>query len=185
MKERIKSIYLKMTILVAMILLIIVTVSYGVFLSKRVQSTDNEILSSCFNVTRTSESASITLTKTIPLSDEEGLNTVPYTFTLTNSCDLDAEYYVIISSTNGSFSNNYVKYKYNSDIVRTLGGVPANTSNIDSGYNDSRIIAGGVLNHGDSAEGNIRLWLSDNANYNEIASSTWSGQVKIISKARS
>ena len=179
----IKKMNLKLSILIALILVIIVTISYGAFLSKRVQINDNEILSSCFSTTLTNESASINLTKTIPMSDEEGVLTIPYTFTINNTCDLDAEYYIIISSTSSSFSSNYVKYKYNSDIVRVLGEVPANTQNIDSGYNDSRLIAGGILNHGDSITSNIRLWLSDSVNYNDVASSSWSGQVKVISKA--
>lgn len=174
---------LKLAILIALIFVVIVTISYGAFLSRRVQVSDNEVLSSCFSTTFTNESSSITLTKTIPLSDAEGELTTPYSFTLTNSCDLDAEYYIIISSTNNSFSTNYIKYKYNSDIVRVLGEVPENTQNIDSGYTDSRLIADGRLNHGDSITSNIRLWLSDSVNYNDVASSSWNGQVKVISKA--
>lgn len=181
MKKTFKNTNVQVAIVVILFIITFFAISYGAFFTLRTQSDDNVILSGCFSTTFTNESQSISLAKALPMSDEEGIATTPYSITINNTCNMYAKYYVIISSTTGSFSSNYINYQYNSSEVGTLGSAPANTLGTDSGYSDSRIIATGTLANGGSITYNIRLWLNNSVVYS--AGSTWSGQIKVISEA--
>ena len=176
-----KSNGIKITIIIALFIVMVLAMSYAAFIITRVQTNNNEITSSCFSTTLTNESSSINLSKALPISNEEGLKTTPYTFTLTNTCDLNADYYVIISSKTGSISNDYINYEYNSNNILTLGNATINTLGTDSGYSDSRIIASGTLSKNQNITYNIKVWLNDNTTYN--ANSYWEGQIKVITRA--
>ena len=71
------------------------------------------------------EGNAITLDNTKPMSDSDGLNTTPYTFTITNSGTIDS-YYTISNEedTNNTLDTTYLKYKlvsndgYDSGIKR-------------------------------------------------------------------
>ena len=107
----------KIIILILLIIALTGVISYAAFFTSRTQSADNEILSGCFSTSLTAESASIALTKAFPMTDEEGSQLTPYTFTLNNTCNLAADYYIIVSSTTGSFTNDYVNYQLDDTIV--------------------------------------------------------------------
>ena len=49
---------------------------------------------SCFEITLNDEQNDIKLESAYPISDEEGNNLVPYTFTITNTCDTYAYYQI-------------------------------------------------------------------------------------------
>ena len=174
---------IKQIIIIILIAIINITLTYGAFIAIRVQTKNNELSSGCFSTTLTNESKSINITKAIPDSDGLNSNVVPYSFTINNTCSIDANYYVIVSSKADSFTTEYIDYQYGNGDKLNLANAEFNTLGTDTGYSDSRIIGSGTLISGNSTTINIRLWLNENADYNVIHGSTWNGQIKVISKA--
>lgn len=169
-------------ILLGLIIIMLISITYGAFFITRLQSGNNDITSGCFSTSFSNESESISLIKTLPMSDSEGINTTPYSFTLTNTCNLNIDYYVIASSTANSITDNNIKYQFNNESVDILSNAPQNTFGTDSGYADSRIIGSGHLSSSESTIINVRLWLSNTANYDDVLNQSWSGQIKVVSK---
>ena len=81
---------LKVTILSVVGILLLITavsgVTFALWQQTSVQSGTNVITTGCFNVTLTDGSDQINLTNTFPITNEAGLSTTPYTFTVTNTC---------------------------------------------------------------------------------------------------
>ena len=74
-------------------------ISYSLWNISVSQDKVNTAMTSCFDITYSSESSAINLEKQYPISDEAGSNLTPYTFKITNSCDIDAYYKKIIICT--------------------------------------------------------------------------------------
>ncbi len=72
-----------------------------------------------------SEGNNINLDNAAPMSDTQGLKTTPYTFTITNTGNIDAYYHISLEEdSNNTLSNRYVKMKmtgtngYDSGIIK-------------------------------------------------------------------
>ena len=59
------------------------------------------------------DNGSVMLEKGVPISDEEGKNTSPYTYTITNNCKRDIEYFTVFNIMEGSNLDNLSKIKIN------------------------------------------------------------------------
>ena len=66
-------------------------VSYAFWVLNFMQTKENNILSSCFNITF-DDSNDINLEKAYPISDEEGKKLTPYRFSIENRCDEPASF---------------------------------------------------------------------------------------------
>ena len=71
----------------------LIGVSYAVWQLTFTQTESNVVTTGCFKVEFTDENP-ITFGESYPISDEEGKSITPYTFTLTNTCDNEANYYI-------------------------------------------------------------------------------------------
>ena len=106
------------------------------------------------------EGNAINLDNTKPMSDSDGLNTTPYTFTITNSGTIDS-YYTISNEedTNNTLDTTYLKYKlvsndgYDSGIKRLK----------DIGTGTYRIVDERALLKSKSVTYKLYLWISSDA----------------------
>ena len=106
------------------------------------------------------ESNAINLDNTKPMSDSDGLNTTPYTFTITNSGTIDS-YYTISNEedTNNTLDTTYLKYKlvsndgYDSGIKRLK----------DIGTGTYRIVDERALQKSKNVTYKLYLWISSDA----------------------
>ena len=173
------SLKLKITLFVILTIFTFGLITYGAFFVVKHQEDNNIISSGCFS-TNFVDSSSINLSNAISMSDEEGLKTDPYSFTLTNTCNLTSIYYVIISTKTGSFSNDFINVSYNNSNPTMLS---SNLTNdiypIDSGYSSSYIITNGILENGESITYDIRLWINEDATY--TPGMNWEGEIKVVS----
>ena len=109
------------------------------------------------------EGNAINLDNTKPMSDSDGLNTTPYTFTITNSGTIDS-YYTISNEedTNNTLDTTYLKYKlvsndgYDSGIKRLK----------DIGTGTYRIVDERSLLKSKSVTYKLYLWISSDAGNN-------------------
>lgn len=111
----------------------------------------------------------IQLNSSLPMLDEKGLELVPYTYTLTNSCTVDAYYEANLGILNTSNSDNISKVKVSlagdtylyPTIIEALpyGTLLEDDNTISSLY----LIDSGYLSAGESKSFDLRMWLTSDA----------------------
>ena len=72
----------------------VIGISYAYWMLTYMQEGLNRVASGCFSLSLTNEKNSINLQNAYPILDEEGKTLTPYSFTITNTCDLFASYTV-------------------------------------------------------------------------------------------
>ena len=123
------------------------------------------------------EGNAITLDNTKPMSDSDGLNTTPYTFTITNSGTIDS-YYTISNEedTNNTLDTTYLKYKlvsndgYDSGIKRLK----------DIGTGTYRIVDERALLKSKSVTYKLYLWIASDAG-NDIQNKIYKSKIIVNS----
>ena len=127
----------------------------------------NKITAGCLKV-KLEEDGNIFLTNAIPLSDQEGQNTEPYILTITNTCTIDAHYYVTFNVIDESNLNNIEKVKLSLSGDKTLA--PTFIENLDL-YNLASapsyveltyLIDDGILTTESSKTIELRMWIDYN-----------------------
>ena len=167
-----------------LIVLLGVVVSYSLWNISVSQDKVNTAMTSCFDITYSSESNAINLEKQYPISDEAGSKLTPYTFKITNNCDINAYYKINLETLNTSNidtrfiktslnnTNPQVINRYNETEVSLKNGKVANT--LKSGY----------LPVGGSIYFDLRVWLDYYTTINDIkndGTDKWVGKIVVIS----
>ena len=179
--------------LVAIAFMMVVTMlvgsSYAYWKVTKYQTKENVIHTGCFELSFSEETSSINLNNAYPITDDKGLKTTPYTFTLTNTCEIDATYTVYLNTLRAKsgqikLDDKYIKYSLkqrNSSVavanpLPTLSSATENTEDLtnftfESGdvLDKSYELATGSLKGRSSAEANdgasvtydLRLWMDE------------------------
>ena len=121
------------------IMLAIITVGIGICLMTyqsyalwvaNLAGGENIVNVGCFSIEFREDTNPISLNNTYPVSDAKGLTTTPYTFTITNTCTVDASYSVTLNTINtNTMTKNMIKYA----IQKSTSPKP--TSGINLGTN--------------------------------------------------
>ena len=146
-------------IAIMMVVTLSIGSSYALWKVTKEQDVANIITTGCFEVSFIEESNSINLTNTFPITDEKGLTTTPYVFTLKNTCTIDADYTIYLNTLN--LTNG--KTKIADNLIKYFDA----TSAIDTSYK----LASGTLRassskeagDGESATFSLRLWIDSSA----------------------
>ena len=153
----------KVLIIIISIVLIlsIVGLSYALWYFNLKQTGINKIAGSCFSLSLTNEKNDINLTEAYPITNEEGKRLAPYSFTITNTCDLFASYTVNLEILeNNTLPIKYISSMINNESIIKLSELEDAKTTID-GSITSKILAKGSLGSGDSVDYNLRLWMSE------------------------
>ena len=123
------------------------------------------------------EGNAITLDNTKPMSDSDGLNTTPYTFTITNSGTIDS-YYTISNEedTNNTLDTTYLKYK----LVSNDGYDSGIKSLKDIGTGTYRIVDERALLKSKSVTYKLYLWIASDAG-NDIQNKIYKSKIIVNS----
>ncbi len=158
------------------------SLTFGFFFAGKSQSGISGLNTlSCFDMTFT-DADSINLEKTLPLSDEVGMETSPYTFTIKNNCNEASNYYVILNVKAGSFSENFLNLTYDEGNITRISLFASNTiSEVPAGYERSYIIARGTLEGSQDQSHRVRIWLDKDTTYEDVRGGSWEGQIKVVS----
>ena len=168
----------KRNILVLTVLLIgvvaIIGISYALWSLNLTQTGQNDIASSCFNITFT-EKNNISLQKAYPILDEDGKKLTPYEFTITNTCDSYASFNVNLEILNTTTltNNDAVKVMISSKTGATeteintnlLSSYKTTTKTLDNAQTSFNLTTG-YLNAKESKTYTLRLWLDENVGMN-------------------
>ena len=180
--KKVNYIFVLVSVLIVTVLGI--GISYSLWNISVSQDKVNTAMTSCFDITYSSESSAINLEKQYPISDEAGSKLTPYTFKITNNCDINAYYKINLETLNTSNidtrfiktslnnTNPQVINKYNETEVSLKNGKVAN--NLKSGY----------LPVGGSISFDLRVWLDYDTTINDIkndGTDKWVGRIVVIS----
>ena len=171
MKKRVT----KLLLIITLFLICIFGVSYAYYLMSSKQEDDNIAKSSCFQLAFTSQKNEINLDNMYPISDEEGKALTPFSFTITNTCDMIASYNVNLEILDGTTMNSdYVAVMVNDEAPSLLSSYDSTNVEI-SGSVESRTLAKGTLSYNDSVDYKVRFWMdksvtsSDSMNKNFLS----------------
>ena len=170
----------KKVILIVIIILLVLSVSIGMsyayWLLNLNQDSKNVMSTKCLNITFT-EGDAINLQKTYPMEDEEGKKLTPYTFTLKNECNDNANYQINLETLTGSnLDTNYLKVKLN-NTIGVLGSNTAVTKTLPNAT-DSRMLETGTLNAKETKSYTLNIWLSNDAP-NETMNKSFDGKITV------
>ena len=175
--------------ILSIIAIVITTASftYAYLSTNSVQENPNIINSACFDLSLADETP-ITLTKAYPISDVVGKTLTPYKFTLTNNCDTNTNYTVILNvkATTPETILNKIKYAIGTEAPSFLKDasttVPTNYKK-DASFSHSYVIKTGNLSGTTkSVTYELRLWIDEGATL-DIKGQTFSAQLSIYSEA--
>ena len=148
-----------MIVLVVSVILMLIGLSYGYFFIRKNQENNNLAGSECFKLEFSNESEAINLSNMYPISDEEGKKQVPYSFTITNTCDMLAGYTVNMEMLEGTTLNSkYLDVLVNNEEIKLLSTYEA-TDTVIANSTESRILTKGTLAYNDSADYTVRFWM--------------------------
>ena len=156
----------KKTIIILVILIALVSiigVSYASWLFTGRQKDFNTLGSKCFELTMMNESEGITLDKTYPISDEEGLSTTGYTFTIKNTCNTYATYEVNLEDMlveAKRLSGEYIKVSVNDGRPINLKELEEKEPTIKEA-DKSYELTSGTLAPEEETTYTIKLWMDE------------------------
>ena len=167
-EERKKKKILPVVALVCVTLLVIALGSYAYWQITRKQEGKNVVGTACLNITF-SDSNDIELKNAWPLSDSEGANTQPYSFTIKNECDAKVNYVVGLESLAADPNNDelsdyldysYIKVKLDNESPKIYGTLTGITN--DSGVRETKELTHHTLEANASVTHYLRLWVDEN-----------------------
>lgn len=162
------------------LLVVALGVSYAYWRLTLTQTGTNKIASSCLELTLSKEGDAINLEKAYPITDEEGKETAPYSFTIENTCDMFASYTITLEVTKEStLDASYVASMLNANAIQTLNELPTTVVSDSNLYKEAYILGTGSLGNGDSEDYTLRLWIDEDVTVNDDAMNK-SFQAKIV-----
>ena len=164
--------------------------SYAYYMISLKSDGNNVAKSDCFKLELTSENDAITLNNMYPISDEEGLKTTGYTFTIKNICSMYASYQVNLEDLEVAkkLSNEYVKVSLNNSIPKLLSTYQTVTPALKEAIG-SYMLTGGTLAPKDmdnsSKTYTLRLWMDyDTPLSDETTNAGFKNKIAVIATAR-
>ena len=140
------------SISLVIILLLGIGVSYSLWNISVSQDTVNTATTKCFNVEITSQKNSISLENAYPITNEKGKKLTPFSFTITNTCDIFASYTVSLESLKGTtLSSKFLNAMINNEEIKKLSDYES-TDTVNEGSIESHILAKGSLGSSDSED---------------------------------
>ena len=193
-------ILLSVSILLGLIVLIIGSsyAYYIVNLNGNDSNNDVAVKASNINLEISNVSGSLSLCKTYPISDTEGLSCTPYQFTLTNNNKIDLEYYLNLEyQTSAPEDTIKVAFAACDDenctnpnyAIAKLSEILDNNDTISSKYSGKLLTAGKTFGTGESNKKtySIILWIDKDSTYEDdifnasITAITYSNAQNILS----
>ena len=146
-------------VIICLIGLVGLGISYAYWKFTYIQTDNNIAISKCLKLEMSNESNAINLDNMYPISDEEGRKLTPYSFKITNTCSMSAEYKVNLEMLEGTTLNSkYLASLVNNGDIKLLSSYDSTKTTI-SGSVESRTLDTNILTPGASKEYSISLWM--------------------------
>lgn len=169
-KKQNKKQYAKIAFLALFLLIVTIGGSYAIFQTTISGKKTTEIVSGTLTIEYLDKNE-INLNNAYPMSDEEGLNTIPYTFTIKNTGTLNGKYTISLEEKKGNtLDKNYIKY-----AIREKDGEWSNPTLLSSGLILKENV---IIESGKDTTYELKMWL-DNDAPNEVQGKTYSGKIVV------
>ena len=169
-----------MIVLPVSVILMLIGLSYGYFFIRKNQENNNVAGSECFKLEFSNESEAINLSNMYPISDEEGKKQVPYSFTITNTCDMLAGYTVNMEMLEGTTLNSkYLDVLVNNEEIKLLSTYEA-TDTVIANSTESRILTKGTLAYNDSVDYTVRFWMDKDVEDIESMNKYFASKIVVV-----
>ncbi len=171
------------SISLGLIILLGIGVSYSMWNISVSQDTTNMAESKCFDLSITNKENNISLDNAYPISNDKGKSLTPYAFTVTNTCDITAEYSVNLEILKDStLSSKFVDVMLENNDIKEINLLSnfdkadkVNTSSIES-----RKLTTGILKSRESKDYSLRLWIDYNTTLEDLNNEIKSFKSKIV-----
>lgn len=152
MKNKKKIIIVVAAIAVSLIGFSLLNSTYSLFYHEEVSKNTEGYTTGTLSITASSKGSTISLSDALPVEDSVGSTSTPYTFTISNTGNLNYKFNIKLLSTGSSsttIGSQYIKLKVDDGSVTTL-------SSLSNGIIKKDI----TLKAGASIDINVRVWLS-------------------------
>ena len=171
---------------IVVVLIGVIGITFAFFSTGGSQETANTFQSGCLNISLTDASASISLSNIYPVTDIEGLDGTSYDFTITNTCNTDANYQINLESLNqvaNSLSADYIKVSLSSDtvgnVISILSDNTSVTPEVDGAYEAYNLYTG-TLGASETKTYHLKLWLDYDATVEQAANKVYSSKINVV-----
>ena len=161
------------------------SISYSMWNMTSIQKNSNVISTSgCFDVSITSQKNSINLENSYPITNKSGKTLIPFSFTITNTCDIFASYIVSLESLKDTtLGSKFLNVMVNNEEIKKLSDYET-TEIVNSGSIESHILAKGSLGSGDSEDYTLRVWIDYDTTMEDLDNETKTFNSKVVVKAQ-
>ena len=167
------------SIILGLIILLGIGVSYSMWNISVSQDTTNLAESKCFDLSITNKENNISLDNAYPISNDKGKSLTPYTFTITNTCDITAQYNINLEVLNSStLSSKFIDVMFEGNI--NLLSNYDSTDKVNTSSIESRKLTTGILKSQESKDYSLRLWLDYNTTLEDLNNDIKTFKSKIV-----
>lgn len=153
--------------------------SYSLWNISVSQDTTNIAESKCFDLSISNQENNITLENAYPISNDKGKSLTPFTFNVTNTCDITAEYSVNLEVLKDStLPSKFIDVMFEGNI--NLLSNYDTTDKVNSTSIESRKLATGILKSQESKDYSLRLWIDDDTTLEDLNNETKTFKSKIV-----
>ena len=156
--------------------------SYALWTQSHTQEKNNALLSGCFSTTLT-ENNNIDLSNQYPISDASGLTRTPYTFTISNTCTIAANYQINLETlSTTTVDSKFIKLSLDGSSSSLLNTYATMDTTI-TGAKNSYQLKTGYLSAGSSVTYNLRLWVTEEATIEDAANKLFDSKIVVNTSA--
>ena len=167
------------SISLGLIMLLGIGVSYSLWNISVSQDTTNLAESKCFDLSISNQENNISLDNAYPISNDKGKSLTPFTFTVTNTCDITTEYSVNLEVLNTStLSSKFIDVMFVGNII--LLSSYDTTDKVNTSSIESRKLTTGILKSKESRDYSLRLWIDYNTTLEDLNNEIKSFKSKIV-----
>ena len=166
-----------------LIILLGIGVSYSMWNISVSQDTNNTAYTECFDLSITNKENNISLNNAYPISNDKGKSLAPYTFTVTNTCDITAQYSVNLEVLNTStLSSKFVDVMLENNDIKEINLLSNfdNADKVNTSSIESRKLTTGILKSQESKDYSLRLWIDYNTTLEDLNNEIKSFKSKIV-----
>jgi hypothetical protein len=174
----------KLIIIIGILLTIslIIGTSYAYWMITHTQANKNVAATGCFTTTFT-EDNDINLTNQFPIVDADGKKLTPYTFTITNTCTIAANYQINMEVLNTTTADlTYIKTELNTDTPAILNTYATVDKTIDTATSSYKMTTG-YLGASESVTYNLRIWIDQDAPIATMQNKLFESKIVVVTSA--
>ncbi|MCR4581653.1 MAG: DUF285 domain-containing protein, partial [Bacilli bacterium] len=165
-----------------LVLSLMLSSSYALWISSISQESTNIVQSDCFEIALTDNNP-IGLSASFPLRDSDGVKTTPYTFTIKNICNHPADFQINLETLNTStIDEEFIKADLNGHIIEYNSAESIETT-IDGAKSAIKLYED-TLAINSSKTYNLRTWVNENATQEDVENKSYASKISIIATVR-